>query len=763
MNSQDYDPIRLTSDGVFCNAEEVSGRALPTLRGTLVVRLKPDELEQFRNRLNGVGVVGKSGLCQAGVEVLGYGTPDLEGPELRVGAEVTGCMGSVHKRILNVIQDRSKTHPLALGRTLLLPKKSLSEGEVRDAINGNQLLLPEGATIEEDGVITLPLSKIHYLLALDNLEAEESILRFLRMGKHGLGAIRDINPKRKPSHLAPNGFYLGATHISLGAFDAVIEPEQEVSGQVQPHLRHLSARVLDGVRTTGLHVPRQVELLNIGDTTVSLRDTRIRLRLFHSGIDTQKAAQRLITPKTLRDGVSFHDVTGLLLRDRVFLDLFDQVGRRKSHKKPAGLILSRGRSEKFDWRPTRRLQFAHFKEGAKGLMGGSQGFNGGANSDVVHDVAKSLSFIGGAQEAGTMFVAHGFPDLTTAQALFESGVGSFTAQHLRWGSRGSRGSRGKGYHDIYFDESLYNGMRVMEAAGAIFHMVVPECKAQDIEAHVRQFYKGLWIRPKDKERLDKVRCSIAMYGSAVDAVDPIVGEQLPGFMRRMKHLFGEELAIIHGKGPGVMLAADKAAEDEEIVRIGVGISVEELNQAPNFKPDAMVDFGDRDRLTRQKFMDDLATFKIFNIGGAGTLEEAAITLCSQKLGKNIPTPIIFVDPLGLGENEEPLFMQLKRQIETLVTEKKVTKGKAQATFRLLAAHNAGFIHMVQSYDEAADIIQDFARDPIAYYEKIGLPYNALKRAYENGVEHLAGMGFQAPRFLTKKTVNHDRIRERLAA
>ena len=36
-----------------------------------------------------------------------------------------------------------------------------------------------------------------------------------------------------------------------------------------------------------------------------------------------------------------------------------------------------------------------------------------------------------------------------------------------------------------------------------------------------------------------------------------------------------------------MLAADKAAEDEEIVRIGVGISVEELNQAPNFKPDKL--------------------------------------------------------------------------------------------------------------------------------------------------------------------------------
>ena len=43
----------------------------------------------------------------------------------------------------------------------------------------------------------------------------------------------------------------------------------------------------------------------------------------------------------------------------------------------------------------------------------------------------------------------------------------------------------------------------MEAAGAIFHMVVPECKAQDIEAHVRQFtkvcgyarkIKSVWIK-----------------------------------------------------------------------------------------------------------------------------------------------------------------------------------------------------------------------------------------------------------------------------
>ena len=101
------------------------------------------------------------------------------------------------------------------------------------------------------------------------------------------------------------------THISFGAFDAVIEPEQEVSGQVQPHLRHLSARVLDGVRTTGLHVPRQVELLNIGDTTVSLRDIAYSVASIPQWNRHSKAAQRLITPKTLRDGVSFHDVTGL--------------------------------------------------------------------------------------------------------------------------------------------------------------------------------------------------------------------------------------------------------------------------------------------------------------------------------------------------------------------------------------------------------------------------------------------------------------------
>ena len=76
---------------------------------------------------------------------------------------------------------------LGLGRALLLPKNLLSEGEVRMLLMGINCFYLKVKTIEEDGVITLPLSKIHYLLALDNLEAEESILRFYVWENMGLG------------------------------------------------------------------------------------------------------------------------------------------------------------------------------------------------------------------------------------------------------------------------------------------------------------------------------------------------------------------------------------------------------------------------------------------------------------------------------------------------------------------------------------------------------------------------------------------------
>ena len=46
--------------------------------------------------------------------------------------------------------------------------------------------------------------------------------------------------------------------------------------------------------------------------------------------------------------------------------------------------------------------------------------------------------------------------------------------------------------------------------------------------------------------------------------------------------------------------------------------------------------------------------EFFLLGGAGTLGEIALSLCSQKLYKNILTPLIFVDPKGVSNEGREL-------------------------------------------------------------------------------------------------------------
>lgn len=310
------------------------------------------------------------------------------------------------------------------------------------------------------------------------------------------------------------------------------------------------------------------------------------------------------------------------------------------------------------------------------------------------------------------------------------------------------------FNDLNFTGDLYEAFLRMEKRGAKFFMLMKELmddsgeETKTIDAHVREFYKGFWVRPEERERFDKVNTVIAMYGSHVNGMDPVLRPGLESFLERMKKRFGDHLGITHGKGPGVMQTADDIAAEKGIFRMGVGINLEQKDrQKPNYAPEAMVDFLDTDRLPRQRIMDDISTFKIFNVGGAGTLEEAAISLCSQKLGKNIITPIIFVDPVGFGKDRSHLFDNLRKQIDLLAkshTIKDKDKKIALENIQLLRSHAAKFCHFVDSYDKAADIIEKFADNPEQYYNDIGLKQAQLDVSIENAKATRERTGMSMP-------------------
>lgn len=111
-----------------------------------------------------------------------------------------------------------------------------------------------------------------------------------------------------PPTLQPGEFLVGGVCISLGPYLALLERTTS-----HPSVFHLAARLLDAVRTSGIKVPRQIELYNGGDEEVDLRTLTVALRLYPADPTTARVAERIFMPdraeKIIRNGVDFADVT----------------------------------------------------------------------------------------------------------------------------------------------------------------------------------------------------------------------------------------------------------------------------------------------------------------------------------------------------------------------------------------------------------------------------------------------------------------------
>ncbi len=771
--------VLTTGDGKFKDGYGVGEdpeTGLPSIWGNFVVDLTPEDERIFNERLSGVEVVSRSGLAQGGFEVKSDSPPQIIEGSYLTRVKITSLMGKVGKPVLERLLDLSRSPgsngATQIGRLLWRdPSKAVTRDEILSAIEEDQLWLPEGYSVAEDGVVEIPLEQLHYIMALQNLISSSRRDYYLRLGRHALAGIRDIDPRSFPDSIASNKYFLGAMKISLGRYFAVIEPALSVDGEADDNVFHLAARVLDPIRTMG--GIRQVEIFNGLDRSVSTKDLKIRVRLYPADETTEFMASRLVNSRTIRRGLHFSDVMKIEQSPKRMLELMSLVSVDASdgHDLPQSWLIAGGRAARVGWGQTPSLQADAVKAHAEGLLGNKEGYRtDGTTPDLIKSLTEMLRYVGGEYHQGRVVVSQAFPDPALMTHLLDHGIGDFVATDLRLTQEmclpelRDPDAESNPYNDLYFDDGLYAHFKAMERRGAHMFMVFPELEVRDnngggvlqiVPAHVREFYRGFWVRPEEKKRFKKVDTVFAIYGSHVEGIDDLLAEQLDGFMARMKKILGNRMGIIHGKGPGVMKQADEAAKKHKIVRMGVGIGVEKLGQAPNFEPEAIVDLIDRDRLSRQNPMDNINTFPIFNLGGGGTLEELAITLCSQKLGKNLPMPMVLVDPVGWDDGEH-IFTKFAQQVDVLVQKKKITKGQGEhGKAALLAGFNRNYIHLVDSLDEAADIYEDFLSDPIGYYERCEIPYAHLRNAWENAELMSEETGFAIPHFITEDMVKSE--------
>ncbi|MCG6896325.1 MAG: LOG family protein [Thiocapsa sp.] len=175
---------------------------------------------------------------------------------------------------------------------------------------------------------------------------------------------------------------------------------------------------------------------------------------------------------------------------------------------------------------------------------------------------------------------------------------------------------------------------------------------------VRHVFRGLRGYFTAPEKIDRFRSSLifAIYGSTQPLTES-AAQQAERLLVNLKALFGSEISILTGGGPGAMLQITNAAH-----RLGllVGSSfIETVDQEPNETADYYQTFQARSRQARQRWF-EIASFHLFLLGGVGTLEEIGLTLTDMKLGVIEAAPIVFFDGSGDSFYWEGLQSQLSR-------------------------------------------------------------------------------------------------------
>lgn len=554
-----------------------------------------------------------------------------------------------------------------IARLFIPMSASLAQAEIEDAIRHHHLL-PTCAEVAEGGTIEIPLENTRYLLSTTLLTAGQNAQDVLLQSKAGLSLIQHLSHRGLPETLHPREFLVGAVKISLGPYLALLERTLS-----NPDVFHLAARLLDAVRTSGIEVPRQIELCNSGDDSIDPRTLKVRTRLYPADPPTARVAERIFMPgraeRIIREGVDFSDATGIFNLDECE-PLFDNLSSSSNERGNYARILSRNKTTEIP----RQIEEGEWHESAQDriicevvrgkITSGER--RGDQIPPEFRRFVESLESVGGTQDLRQVFIAHQFPVTDTLRALKRNNVGVFLCRSIRSEKEAVNGPGSEELTplvNIYFDQTTYEMFCDLEVRdGVRFYMMFGEGK----DAHIREFFNGFWVTREAKEKLKETHTVIAMFGWHIERTEEVLTEQIRCFLKETKKLpgFDGHFAVCHGAGPGVMRIADEAAAELGILRIGVGMDSEKVGQKANLHPPVMVNFKNPARHLRQNILDRTSLCKIYNIVGMGTLEELLIAIANLKLFETSPAPHIFVDPFGFGEGGGHLWEPVINQFRT---------------------------------------------------------------------------------------------------
>jgi predicted Rossmann-fold nucleotide-binding protein len=212
-------------------------------------------------------------------------------------------------------------------------------------------------------------------------------------------------------------------------------------------------------------------------------------------------------------------------------------------------------------------------------------------------------------------------------------------------------------HGQFFSANDHTRLADYEALGA--RVLWCNDDRRHVALHAFRGLRGYFVDPGELDRF-KNTLVLAVYGSASKLSEDDVGG-LRELLVQIKELFGGQIAILTGGGPGAMQQATDIAL--ELGLLAGANYIETIDQTTNKVAHFYQCFQDRNRHNRQRWF-DIASFVMFCVGGLGTLEEVGLTLTDMKLGMVERGPVVFFGKHQTDAYWSYIQMQFRRMAET---------------------------------------------------------------------------------------------------
>ncbi len=570
----------------------------------------PEELEALKPHLASLHFTERSTLARIGIEMITRGQPRVDGHRLVMDADAflfdTSFPHATYwKKLLRI--------GTPVGRLFYAPEKAkLTTAEIWDAIQSNQLKLPNTISIDRLGSVFLTPHRVRYTL---NPRLQRPQFERLVSGDAGRAYLDKVQVRHETDMLTipPQSGVLTSCSMYLKEHFVLLNRGEGNFGI------HTSAVLLDPIKTFGTNI--MLEIYNSGDQPVV--NPMVSVEIFRAPSAEDPQFKNLQNRRTRL----------LSTAQDLYACIDANPPKTAAEARPRTRISVKGQSAQMENSSLFLQSTARHPAKASSLK--TCGYR--TMVEALH-----------AAEAGadTLLIDY-FPNLLEhIELLTRLPEMKLKRIIFRQPSR---------THGFFFSSNAHGRLETYSDIGIEIYWF--NASMGDLYRHTFKKDHGFFVR-EELGRKFQESTILAFYGSAV-GLDQVDTDRISGLIDKLTGFIGPNVGVLTGGGGGVMRLATDQARNKGALTGACFLELEA--QPPELGVDFFNTFQDTSRHYRQKWF-EAADFCIFNVGGVGTLEEIGIELCNLKLGIRPRVPYVFFNA--------KFWTDLRQQIHEMVRTKR---------------------------------------------------------------------------------------------